>query len=168
MTKEPVSKKRKAIWDKSGGLCWYCGTTLPERGWHADHFEPLGRRPILINREYQKNESGRIVGFTEAEEKRPPSHPERDNLENLVPACQSCNTLKGMGSIEGFRRQIAQFINSLNRYTNQYKIAKKYGLVQEIDKPVTFWFERREGIYHDPGGTGQEHRIQLGAGIPDY
>ncbi|MBO9598646.1 MAG: HNH endonuclease [Cohnella sp.] len=139
-----MNPKRKAIWDKSGGKCWYCGCDLPERGWHADHFEPLGRQPNLKEREYQRNENGRILGWTDTETKRPPSHPERDHIDNLVPACQSCNTAKGMSSIEGFRRTIGQFLKSLNQYVNQYKFAKRYGLITETEQPVVFWFERRE------------------------
>ncbi|VXB97866.1 conserved hypothetical protein [Exiguobacterium sp. 8A] len=38
-----MNKKRRAIFEKSGGRCWYCGCRLEEKGWHADHFEPIRR-----------------------------------------------------------------------------------------------------------------------------
>lgn len=118
-----MNKKRKAIWDKSGGLCWYCGCQLPEKGWHADHFEPIRRN-----------------WWEGAEEKC--LNPHNDTEENKVPACASCNILKGSGTVEQLRFSIANFVNSLNEYHNQYKFAKKYGLVQETEKEVKFWFEK--------------------------
>jgi len=114
-----MNKKRQAIWDKSGGKCWYCGCELPEKGWHADHFEPI-----------QRNWWN---GTCE--------HPERDTVENLVPACASCNRLKSSMSLGSFRKIIQGFVTSLNRDSTQYKVAKRYGLVQEKERLVRFWFE---------------------------
>ncbi|MOA44368.1 hypothetical protein D3C78_1666370 [compost metagenome] len=116
-----MNPKRKAIWDKSGGKCWYCGCYLPLKGWHADHVEP-------IIRNWWENTS---------------LHHDRDVEENKVPCCASCNIQKGSLSVEGFRRKIAQYVNSLNSYSNQYKMAIKFGLVQESGIDVKFWFERR-------------------------
>jgi len=122
-----VNTKRKHIWDKSGGKCWYCGCDLPEKGWHADHFEP-------IRRNWWENSC---------------LHPERDTETNMVPACASCNHQKGSLNVEQFRKKIAGFINSLNKYHTQYSIAKKYGMVQETGAEVRFWFERKEDASHD-------------------
>lgn len=118
-----MNKKRKLIWDKSGGKCWYCGCELPEKGWHADHFEPVVRCPL--------------AGVMEK--------PEKNNTDNLVPACAPCNLLKSSLSIEVFRGRIEKFIESLNRHHNQYKFAKRYGMVTETQKPVVFWFEENGG-----------------------
>ncbi|MEK0313726.1 HNH endonuclease [Cohnella sp. 56] len=121
-TPKPMSKARRAIWDKSGGKCWYCGCELPERGWHADHFEPIRRNwwtDTCLN-------------------------PHNEREDNKVPACASCNVQKGPLSLEQFRDKIAGFINSLNQYHTQYDVAKRYGLIQETQSPVTFWFETRE------------------------
>lgn len=125
-----MSKKRQAIYDKSGGRCWYCGCDLV-KGWHADHFEPVRRNP-----KWAIEKLG-----SEAME-----HPEFDTEVNKVPACASCNIMKSQQSVEDFRRCITQFVESLNLYTNQYKFAKRYGLVVETSKPVIFWFEANEKI----------------------
>lgn len=45
-------------------------------------------------------------------------------------------------SLEEFREAIAKFVQSLNLYNTQYKIAKRYGLLVEVEAPVTFYFER--------------------------
>lgn len=115
-----MSAKRQAIWNKSGGKCWYCGCELPEKGWHADHFEPMRRN-------WWDGSS---------------MHPERDNDDNKVPACASCNHQKGSLPLESFRAKIAGFIGSLNAYHTQYAVAKRYGLIQETLHPVIFWFEK--------------------------
>ena len=44
-------------------------------------------------------------------------------------------------SIEDFRKLIGGFIKSLNRDSTQYKIAKRYGFIEEVEKPVVFYFE---------------------------
>lgn len=121
-----MSKKRQAIYDKSGGKCWYCGCELV-KGWHADHFEPVRRNPKWAIEK---------LGSSTME------HPENDNEENKVPACASCNMMKSSMDIESFRNVISQFINSLNQYATQYKFAKKYGLIEETKNPVVFWFEK--------------------------
>lgn len=115
-----MNAKRRAIYDKSNGHCWYCGCKLDEKGWHADHFEP-------IRRNWWTNTS---------------LHPERDSEENRVPACASCNIQKGSLSLEAFRDKIQNFPMSLQRYHTQYSVAKRYGLIKETDKEVKFWFEQ--------------------------
>lgn len=110
--------KREVVFNKFGGRCAYCGEPLAPR-WHMDHLEPVVRNTRTGQKQY----------------------PERDNIDNLVPACAPCNIQKHSNSLEVFRDHIKQFVNSLNLYHNQYKFAKKYGLVQETNKNVIFYFE---------------------------
>lgn len=125
-----MNKKRQAVFDKSGGACWYCGCELV-KGWHVDHFHPIIRNDIS----WMSKEAKELLNARGCE------RPENDTEENKVPSCASCNLMKSRLDIEGFRQCIENFIDSLNRYTNQYKFAKKYGLVNETSKPVVFWFE---------------------------
>ena len=115
-----MNNKRQKIFDKSGGLCWYCGCEL-QKGWHADHFLPVVRGV---------GDSDNAMSF-----------PERDCDENKVPACPQCNRMKSSMNIEQFRFTISYFITSLNEYSTQYKFAKKYGMVKETEIKVKFWFE---------------------------
>jgi len=124
-----MNAKRRAIYNKTGGHCYYCGRDLPEKGWHADHVEPILRK--------LKYTSGRGL-YTTNECDRP----DRDNEENKVPTCASCNIQKGSLTVEGFRAKIHGVINSLNSYHTQYDVAKRYGLIEETGKEVVFWFER--------------------------
>lgn len=114
-----MNAKRKVIWDKSNGHCWYCGCELSEKGWHADHFKPI------------------IRNLTTGK----PNYPERDNEENLVPSCVSCNINKHSMPLESWRKIIAGHVVSLNRDNTQYKLAKRFGLIEEREIEVKFWFE---------------------------
>jgi 5-methylcytosine-specific restriction endonuclease McrA len=116
-----LNKKRREIWNKTKGKCWYCGCDLVEKGWHADHFKPIRRNwweDTCLN-------------------------PENDNEDNKVPACASCNIQKGSLDVEQFRDKISGFIASLNQYHTQYAVAKRYGLIEETNVQVEFWFEKR-------------------------
>lgn len=109
---------RVLILSKTNGVCFYCGENLEGR-WHADHFHPIRR-----------NSDGTM------------EHPERDKIENMIPACASCNKLKSSLNVECLRKYIEGFVSSLNKYTNQYKFAKRYGQIKETVQPVKFWFEK--------------------------
>jgi len=111
-----TEKQRKQIFDKYDGRCAYCGCELTSK-FHVDHIEPIRR-----------NSDGTCLKPNES-------------IENLNPACPSCNIMKHSYSLEYFRETIKKFVNSLNLYNNQYKFAKKYGLVQETEKEVIFYFE---------------------------
>lgn len=124
-----ASKKDRAlIYQKYGGRCAYCGCQL-EDGWHVDEVEPIRR-----NHRYDKRK-GKWVGDGTS------LHPERLTLANQVPACPSCNINKHSYSLEEFRALIAGFVRSLNRDSVQYKVAKRYGLIVETDRPIQFYFE---------------------------
>ncbi|MBL2132733.1 HNH endonuclease, partial [Klebsiella pneumoniae] len=88
-TQKPKTKitkaQRAALRMKFAARCAYCGCELKEKGWHADHVEPV-RRDFDIVRAPQGSRvthvarnNGRVF------------HPERHDLENLFPACSPCN-----------------------------------------------------------------------------
>lgn len=119
---------RELIFNKYDGKCAYCGCELT-KGWHADHIEPIVR-DFIYNKNKQRFETNGIF-----------RNPENENLQNYNPSCPSCNIQKNSYTLEQFRENIKQFVNSLNQYSTQYKFAKKYGLVSETDIEVKFHFE---------------------------
>ena len=44
-------------------------------------------------------------------------------------------------TIEQFRQSIKQYVESLNKYSVQYQMAKKYNLISETQIDVKFYFE---------------------------
>ena len=109
--------KRDKIFNKFNGKCAYCGCEL-QKGWHIDHLLPLVRSPFTGEQQY----------------------PERNNFDNLMPSCPSCNNYKHSYSIEEFRRLISELRKQLMLST-QYKISLRYGLINEVEKQFN-WFNK--------------------------
>ncbi len=123
--------QREQVRQMFGGRCAYCGDPLPER-WHVDHLEPVVR-----TLEEKRTTDGRWL-FTAG----PARYPERDTAANYMPACAPCNISKGRLQVEEWRRWLAGHVSSLNAYHPIYRLAKRYGLVQETGGAVVFHFER--------------------------
>jgi 5-methylcytosine-specific restriction endonuclease McrA len=151
-------KEREAIFNKYGGKCAYCGCNL-EKGWHTDHIQPCRRIVKRTRRAYYNKTTGAVATrkdrqsptFKEDFEWRDARdivvgyrHPERNTLDNYMPSCPSCNINKHGDTIEKFRESIAGYLRSLNLRMVQYKVVKRYGLVEETGKPVVFYFETVE------------------------
>ncbi|HDL7920008.1 TPA: HNH endonuclease [Yersinia enterocolitica] len=132
-----ITKKQRAqLREMFGGKCAYCGCELPERGWHADHIEPVIR----------KLESVRLppgTGFTHKLVTTGEMHrPELDSIENLYPSCAPCNIFKASMSLESFRSEISEQMGRLKGKSVNYRTAFRFGQVIETPSPVIFWFEK--------------------------
>jgi hypothetical protein len=122
---------RQRVFEKYGGKCAYCGCDLVN-GWHVDEVEPVRRNWTHEYDQHRQKHVRRIVGA---------AHPERFHIDNQNPSCASCNINKHSDSLEQFRANIGAYMKHLNNINTQYKIAKRYGLVEETGKPVVFYFE---------------------------
>lgn len=109
---------RDLIRNKFGGKCAYCGNELSNI-WHADHLIP-------IMRGYGENGG---YGNTYA-----------DSVFNLMPACPPCNIDKATFSIEEWRKLLSTKLDALRKYTSNYRVALRFGLVTEQPKTITFYF----------------------------
>ncbi|HFI1946174.1 TPA: HNH endonuclease [Yersinia enterocolitica] len=132
-----ITKKQRAqLREMFGGKCAYCGCDLPERGWHADHIEPVIR----------KLESVRLPpgsGFTHKLVTTGEMHrPELDSIENLYPSCAPCNIFKASMSLESFRSEISEQMGRLKGKSVNYRTAFRFDQVIETPSPVIFWFEK--------------------------
>jgi 5-methylcytosine-specific restriction endonuclease McrA len=82
--------KRKYVWTKSGGLCWYCGVQL--------------YRSAEVDTEAKKK-----LVFT-TDHLHPRSHGGRGRA-NKVPACKYCNSHKSSRSVEEFRHWLQALVS---------------------------------------------------------
>lgn len=66
-----------------------------------------------------------------------------DGLNNMLPACRSCNHYKRGNSLEGWRRILEAMPATLERDCYTYRQAVRFGMVNPTPKKITFYFERR-------------------------
>jgi len=110
--------KRQIIWDKSYGLCWYCGCEL-KKGWHVDHVKP-------VERIYR---TGKF------------HHPENHNIDNMVPTCPPCNRFKMVWSVDRFREELEQQVVRARKTSVNFRMAEKFKLINVNKSKVKFWYE---------------------------
>ena len=67
-----------------------------------------------------------------------------DSLDNMLPACRSCNYYKGAELLETFRRYVEKFPSTLCRGSVAYRNAVRFGMVIPRPHKVVFYFEQLE------------------------
>lgn len=105
-------KLRAAVWYKSNGHCWYCGTLPnPFSQFCIDHFIPKSRKG-------------------------------GDNIDNLVPSCRKCNQMKGNLTIEEFRIKLTQHNINIPKFTNeQIDYLRTINILLPKPKLIKFYYE---------------------------
>lgn len=68
--------ERMVVYRKTNGHCAYCGCALEYKDMQVDHIIPIN-------------------GWSEQGE---------DTMDNMLPACRSCNHYKSRSTLEGFRK----------------------------------------------------------------
>ena len=145
---------REIVFNKYDGHCAYCGVEL-QKGWHVDELLPVQRKwkytkAGFYHKITKEIKPMKLIGAKDPNYEWKDSkcvadgmeHPERLHIDNQMPSCPSCNINKHSMSLEDFRSLIQGFMKHLNEINTQYKIAKRYGLVQENIKPIVFYFEQ--------------------------
>lgn len=123
MNHKPIPKnKRIKVWEKYKHHCAYCGCELEYKDMQVDHIES-----VYVSS--QKN------GWKDTQ---------NDGLNNLMPSCRMCNYYKQADDIEGLRRKLQDMLMRNVRRPFDYRLAIKYGLVEEHIHPIKFYFERME------------------------
>lgn len=106
--------ERNKVFKMFDGHCAYCGTKL-------------------------KN-----MGAMQADHRSPLALGGADTMENLFPACKSCNHYKHTLEVEGFRKYLSGIPRRLVRDDVAFNVAVRYGLVKLTGDEVTFYFETVE------------------------
>lgn len=115
-------KIRMALYEKYNHRCAYCGCDLEYKDMQVDHVES-----VYANTDIRQ---------TMTEE-------EMYQEENFLPACRQCNFYKSTMDVETFRERLTDTLMKNLQKTFQYRLALKYGLIEEHVKPVKFYFETR-------------------------
>lgn len=107
-------KLRGIIWQKSDGICWYCGVDLiPWKSFSVDHLIPISKGG-------------------------------GDEYANVVPCCRKCNIGKRDRNLEEFREKLAKRVEGGPSFTKeQMEWLARRGVRLEVERYV-FWFEKME------------------------
>jgi 5-methylcytosine-specific restriction endonuclease McrA len=121
---------REEVYNKCGGRCAYCGNQIKIKEMQVDHIIPTSFFSQHINNKV------RVPKFLNHLTESDVNH-----MDNLLPTCRVCNKWKSAHDLELFRKEIEEQVRRLNDYSSNYRMAKRYGLVEETIKPIIFYFE---------------------------
>ena len=128
--KKLTQAEREAVYAKTNGHCAYCGAEITLKQMQADHVIPM-----------EFFDAYKAVGK------------DIDNIENMLPACRSCNNYKSSLTLEKLRQAIERWPTILARDSVTYRNAVRFRLVVPNPHPVVFYFEQI-GVKLKGGGTG--------------
>lgn len=113
---------RERVHRKYAGHCAYCGANIEIQQMQVDHIIPKERWHI----------DGRFREYN------------RDDFENLNPACRYCNNWKHSKRVEEFRADLEAQIERARKYSRNFRMAERYGLISVNMPKVKFYFEAVE------------------------
>lgn len=118
MKRKPIPKKtRELVYKKYNGHCAYCGCELAMKDMQVDHISS-----VYFEHWHKTGE-------------------ELNRIENLMPSCRQCNYYKDVGSIDQFRKKLQTLMERVSK-PFIYRLASKYGMVEEKPWDGEFYFEK--------------------------
>jgi 5-methylcytosine-specific restriction endonuclease McrA len=130
----PYKKQRQVVYDKHNGHCAYCGDKISVKDMQIDHIIPQLNYELIFKNNIQKM----IPSFLKHLTIRDLHH-----IDNLNPACRVCNKWKSTYHLELFRYELQEQTKRLKLRSSNYRMALRYGLVQETDVKIIFYFEAK-------------------------
>lgn len=119
-----ISKKvRIALYEKYNHRCAYCGCEMEYKDMQVDHIESV----------YCNNDIAQTM-----------SEKEMYDESNLLPTCRQCNFYKSTFTVEQFRQRLKEVMMPNLQKDFYYRLAAKYGLIEETDKSIIFYYETLE------------------------
>lgn len=125
-----MKSNRQKIFEKYGGHCAYCGEEITIKDMQVDHIIPKNEFWSHIKNDIHIPEFLRHLKLNDL-----------NHIDNLNPACRVCNKWKSAFHLELFRFELSEQLKRLHKNIAPYRMAKKYGLIEEKSKPIVFYFE---------------------------
>lgn len=127
-----LKPSRSQILNKFNGNCAYCGVALNGK-FQVDHVIP---KEYFIDKVKFKRVPNFLTHLGESDV---------NHLDNLFPSCASCNNYKRSMDLETFRGELGKLVARLNSYSSIYRIAKRFGQIEETKADLRFHFEYYDG-----------------------
>ncbi len=121
-----TAAERESVYQKTGGRCAYCGKAIERRQMQIDHVIPM-----------EFYETYKVVDGRDL-----------NDMDNLLPACRSCNNYKDTLTLDKFRAALEHMPLVLERDSTTYRNAVRFGLVTPTPHKVTFYFETLNARTH--------------------
>lgn len=67
-----------------------------------------------------------------------------DELENMFPACKSCNWYKSTMTVDQFRTYLEQIPARLMRDSIPYQVGMRFGIIKQGEPRIKFYFENHK------------------------
>lgn len=119
--KKLTPAERRTVYDKLGGHCAYCGKEISLKEMQVDHMIPI-----------DMYDAYKTIGQ------------DLNDMENLLPACRSCNHYKHTLTVDKLREMVERGPEILARDSVAYRMAVRFGTVKPDPKKIVFYFERAE------------------------
>lgn len=113
-------KTRIALYDRYNHRCAYCGCDLEYKDMQVDHI-----KSIYANTDFKQVMTEKEIYF----------------VDNLLPTCRQYNFYKSSMDLETFRKRLTTTLMDNLQKTFQYRLALKYGLIEEHIETIKFYFE---------------------------
>ena len=124
-----MKKDRLKIHAKCNYNCGYCGNPITVKEMQVDHIIAQSNFSSYLNTRFAPTFLSHLTEF------------DVNHFDNLMPSCRYCNNHKASHHLELYRSEIFEQVKRLNKYSSNYRIAKRYGLIEETVKPIIFYFE---------------------------
>ena len=119
--KKFTKSERQQIYDMFNGHCAYCGCEITLQQMQIDHKDCVDIYAEIYDAE------GKDI----------------NSIDNLLPACRSCNHYKHTFTVERFREALKHMPDVLMRDNVTYRNAVRFGLIKHPENPkVKFYFEK--------------------------
>lgn len=115
---------RESVHQKYFGKCGYCGEEIAIKEMQIDHIVPI----------YRNHKKAELLAMNLIRG--------TNDFENLISSCKSCNNYKKTLTLEKFRIEMQNQVQRLINYLTNYRLAKRFGLIKETNKPIVFFFEK--------------------------
>lgn len=123
---------RELVYNKFKGKCAYCGCTLHTiKEMQVDHIFPQ----FLFTYYAENPDKTKKEGYPDCDV---------NHIDNLNPACRSCNIFKSSWTLEEFRKELELQYDRHIKNSAKFRLMERYGIVKKQKEKILFYYEKEK------------------------